>query len=109
MEQTTSSIVWIYARACDELFQGLHKDSIQRKINRARREGLRYEEGRSDSLLHEFYRLTMITRRRQALPPPPFVWFRNVVDCLGEQVKIRVAVLEIARLQPFSRSSTKAL
>ena len=74
-----------------ELFQGLHKDSIQRKINRANREGLRYEEGRSDSLLREFYRLTMITRRRQALPPPPFVWFRNVVDCLGEQVKIRVA------------------
>jgi hypothetical protein len=74
-----------------ELFQRLHKDSIQRKINRAKREGLRYEEGRSDSLLHEFYRLTMITRRRQALPPPPFTWFRNVVDCLGEQVKIRVA------------------
>ena len=74
-----------------ELFQGLHKDSIQRKIHRATREGLRYEEGKSDSLLHEFYRLTMITRRRQALPPPPFAWFRNVVDCLGEQVKIRVA------------------
>jgi hypothetical protein len=74
-----------------DLFQGLHKDSIQRKIHRASREGLRYEEGRSDSLLREFYRLTMITRRRQALPPPPFVWFRNVVDCLGEQVTIRVA------------------
>ena len=74
-----------------ELFRGLHKDSIQRKIRRASREGLRYEEGRSDSLLHEFYRLTMITRRRQALPPAPFAWFRNVVDCLGEQVKIRVA------------------
>jgi len=74
-----------------QIFQGLHKDSIQRKIHRASREGLRYEEGRSDSLLREFYRLTMITRRRQALPPPPFAWFRNVVDCLGEQVTIRVA------------------
>lgn len=74
-----------------ELFHGLHKDSIQRKIHRASREGLKYEEGRSDSLLQDFYRLTMITRRRQALPPPPFVWFRNVVGCLGEQVKIRVA------------------
>jgi hypothetical protein len=74
-----------------ELFQGFHKDSIQRKIHRANREGLKYEEGRSDPLLSEFYRLTMITRRRQALPPPPFAWFRNVVDCLGEQVKIRVA------------------
>ena len=57
-------------RPClDRLFQGLHKDSIRRKIQRANREGLEYEEGRSDSLLHEFYRLTMITRRRQALPP----------------------------------------
>ena len=79
-------------RPClQELFQRLHKDSIQRKIHRAAREGLRYEEGRSDSLLRQFYRLTMITRRRQALPPPPFDWFRNVVDCLGDQVKIRVA------------------
>jgi CelD/BcsL family acetyltransferase involved in cellulose biosynthesis len=74
-----------------ELFQRLHRDSIQRKIHRAVREGIKYEEGRSDSLLRQFYRLTMITRRRQALPPPPFAWFRNVVDCLGEQVKIRVA------------------
>jgi hypothetical protein len=79
-------------RPClDRLFQGLHKDSIRRKIQRANREGLEYEEGRSDSLLHEFYRLTMITRRRQALPPPPLAWFRNVIDCLGQRVKIRVA------------------
>lgn len=74
----------------EEVFQGLQKDSIQRKIRRAEREHLVYEEGRSASLLHKFYQLTVMTRRRQVLPPPPFAWYRNVIECLGERAKIRV-------------------
>jgi lipid II:glycine glycyltransferase (peptidoglycan interpeptide bridge formation enzyme) len=31
-----------------------------------------------------------MTRRRQLLPPPPFTWYRNVMECLGERAKIRV-------------------
>ncbi|GAC1680502.1 MAG: hypothetical protein PVS2B2_18880 [Candidatus Acidiferrum sp.] len=75
----------------EELFCGLHQDSIQRKIRRAIRDGVSYEEGRSSDLLDKFYRLTLLTRRRQALPPPPFAWFRNILDCLGDQAKIRLA------------------
>jgi hypothetical protein len=75
----------------NELFSNLQKSSIQRKIRRAKREGLVYEEGRSRSLLGNFYRLMLITRRRHKLPPPPFAWFQNLVDCLGEKLKIRVA------------------
>jgi hypothetical protein len=74
-----------------ELFSSFQKDSIQRKIRRAEREGLAYEEGRSRSLLRNFCRLMLITRRRHGLPPPPFAWFQNLVDCLGEKLKIRVA------------------
>jgi lipid II:glycine glycyltransferase (peptidoglycan interpeptide bridge formation enzyme) len=33
----------------------------------------------------------LMTRRRHKLPPPPFAWFQNLVDCLGEKLKIRVA------------------
>jgi Acetyltransferase (GNAT) domain len=73
-----------------ELFRGLQKDSIQRKIRRAEREGLVCDEGRSESHLDTFYRLTVMTRRRHGLPPPPLEWFRNVLACLGEHVLIRV-------------------
>jgi CelD/BcsL family acetyltransferase involved in cellulose biosynthesis len=73
-----------------DLFSGLHKDSIQRKIRRAEREGLVCQVGRSETQLNIFYKLTVVTRRRQGLPPPPLAWFRNVLACLGERALIRV-------------------
>ena len=73
------------------LFNNFHKNSIQRKIRRAEREGLVYEEGRSDALLSSFYRLFQITRQRHHLPPPPKAWFRNLIDAFGSGLKIRVA------------------
>jgi len=74
-----------------QLFGNLHKDSTQRKIRRAEREGLRYEDGRSEALLSSFYRLLILTRRRRGVPPQPLLWFRNLIDCLGEGLHIRVA------------------
>jgi CelD/BcsL family acetyltransferase involved in cellulose biosynthesis len=74
-----------------DLFRNLKKDSTQRKIRKAVREGLRYEEGRSEEQLRKFFRLSVMTRRRKALPPPPYSWFQNVVQCLGERGKIRIA------------------
>ncbi|HXN24754.1 MAG TPA: GNAT family N-acetyltransferase [Candidatus Dormibacteraeota bacterium] len=77
--------------ALDTIFRNFHKDSIQRKIRRAEREGLTEEEGRSSSLLDSFYRLQLLTRRRHRLPPQPRKWFQNLVECFGERLKIRVA------------------
>ncbi|MBZ5502475.1 MAG: GNAT family N-acetyltransferase [Acidobacteriia bacterium] len=74
----------------DQLFRNMHKDSIQRKIRRAEREGLVCEEGRSEALLDKFYQLMLLTRRRHELPPAPRDWFRNLVDCMGEKLTIRV-------------------
>jgi len=74
-----------------DIFRQFHKDSVQRKIRRAEREGLIYEEGRSETLLEKFYQLLLRTRRRQHLPPHPRIWFRNVVDCLGDKAKLRIA------------------
>lgn len=73
------------------IFNNFHRDSVRRKINRATREGLTYEEGRSPALLKEFYRLQLLTRRRHLLPPQPYNWFQNLIAFLGEQVKIHVA------------------
>jgi len=75
----------------DVLFKNFHKSCVQRKLQRAKREELRIEEGRSDSLLTDFYRLMVLTRRRHRLPPQPLEWFRNLIECLGERVSLWVA------------------
>jgi Acetyltransferase (GNAT) domain len=75
----------------ETLFNNLHKNSIQRKIKRAEREGLTYEEGYSEAALDAFYGLLAITRRRHRVPPQPRKWFRNLADCFGEALKIRLA------------------
>jgi len=73
------------------LFHGLHKDCVQRKIQRAERVGLSCEWGNSESLLRKFYSLLLKTRRRHGLPPQPLQWFRNMIECLGKAVRIRIA------------------
>jgi CelD/BcsL family acetyltransferase involved in cellulose biosynthesis len=75
----------------EALFKRFHKDSVQRKIRRAEREALRYEEGASETLLQHFYRLMIMTRRRQGLPPQPLKWFRALLACMGKKAQIRVA------------------
>jgi hypothetical protein len=76
--------------AIENIFQGFHKDCVRRKILRAGRDGLVYEEGRSPALLKKFYRLLVITRQRQLLLPQPLAWFRNLIACAGEMLKIHV-------------------
>lgn len=75
----------------DAIFHAFHKDSIQRKIRRAERESLRLEVGTSDACLARFFDLLMLTRRRHGLPPQPITWFKNLIDCLGDGVKIWIA------------------
>jgi hypothetical protein len=78
-------------RSQQELFRSFHKDCVQRKIRRAEREKLQYEEGTSEELLRKFYRLLVMTRRRQHLPPQPLAWFRGLIAAFGTDLKIRVA------------------
>jgi Acetyltransferase (GNAT) domain len=74
-----------------DVFRGLDKDCVQRRIQRARRAGLVEKCGRSDELLKDFYSLFVITRGRHCLPPSPYAWFQNLVRFLGETLEIRVA------------------
>jgi hypothetical protein len=78
-------------KSTEELFGNFHKDCVQRKIRRAEREKLHYEEGNSEILLRKFYDLLVVTRRRQHLPPQPLCWFRTLVAEFGDNLKIRVA------------------
>ena len=74
------------------LFGRFAKDSVQRKIRKAERESLRYEKGSSAKLLGYFYKLLIMTRRRQGLPPQPLKWFRSLVTSMGNELEIRVAL-----------------
>ena len=77
--------------ALEDLLRRAHPSAIQRKIHRAEREGVSCEEGRSEALLEAFFRLMLQTRRRHGLAPQPLQWFRNLIACFGNRVKIRVA------------------
>ncbi|HVO58732.1 MAG TPA: GNAT family N-acetyltransferase [Dongiaceae bacterium] len=73
----------------DALFAAFHKDSTQRKIKRAERDGVVYREG--PELLDEFYGLMVTTRKRHRVPPQPKEWFATLVQQLGSRLAIRVA------------------
>ena len=72
----------------EQIFRQMHKNSFRRKIQRAEREQLSYEAGRSEPLVDEFYRLLVVTRRRHQLLPQPRAWFKNLVECMGDNVQI---------------------
>ena len=80
-------------RELAELLESFDKDCVRRRIQRAERAGLVEKCGRSDDLLRDFYELFVKTRGRHRLPPSPYSWFRNLVQCSGDAVEIRVAYL----------------
>ena len=75
-----------------KLYDRFQKSSIQRKIRRATREGLTYQDGSTEFLLDSFYRLFLLTRQRHRLPPQPRKWFLHLMDCFGEALRIRLAL-----------------
>jgi hypothetical protein len=76
----------------ETIFKAFHKDSVQRKIKRAEREGVEYREGNEQ--LDSFYKLMVITRRRHRVPPQPKQWFQTLIDCFGESLTVRMAFHE---------------
>ncbi len=74
------------------IWDGFHKDCIQRKIRRAERERLSCTIGRDDSSIRDFYHLLVATRRRHGVPPQPLQWFRNLASFFGEDFQIFLAV-----------------
>jgi len=75
----------------DELFGGLDKNCVQRRVRRAERAHLEERSGKSEELLKDFFQLFALTRGRLHLPFTPVDWFRNLVRHLDDAVRIRVA------------------
>lgn len=74
----------------DAIYRNFHDSCIRRKIKRAQKEKLTYENGRTEELLQKFRHLLVLTRRRHKLPPQPVNWFRNVLRYMGEQSSVHV-------------------
>lgn len=75
----------------DYLFRSLDRNSAQRRILRAERARVVYERGKSVKLLKDFYDMLVLTRSRHHFPPQPYLWFRNLVDCMKDALEIRLA------------------
>jgi len=75
----------------DDIYAAFHRTSVKQMIRRAEREGLTYYGGTSEELLAQFYHLFILTRQKHRVPPQPLSWFRNLIQCLGPNVRIRVA------------------
>ncbi len=92
---TKSASFYLHRIDLDQDVEGIyarfHKSCIKRKIKRARREELTCRRGSSDELLDDFYQLLVSTRRKHRIPPQPRSWFRNVLDCLGDNAVLHVA------------------
>ena len=76
----------------DQIFSRFHDSNVKRKIRRAEREKVTYQEGTSAAHLSAFYQLFLLTRRKHQIPPQPMHWFSNLIACLGDAIKIRLAV-----------------
>ncbi|MGA2202150.1 MAG: GNAT family N-acetyltransferase [Terriglobales bacterium] len=74
----------------EELYRSFDKSSIQKRIQKAEKERLVYEEGSSPALLKKFYHLMVMTRRRHRIPPQPVAWYSNLLAILGDKARIRV-------------------
>lgn len=74
----------------DTIYAKLHKNAVKLMIRNADREGLTYEQGRSESQLRTFHNLLLVMRRKHHIPPQPLAWFRNLLDCLGPSIDIRI-------------------
>jgi lipid II:glycine glycyltransferase (peptidoglycan interpeptide bridge formation enzyme) len=79
--------------ATEEIFRRLDKDSVRRRVRHAERVGVAEVCGKSPALLKDFFQLMVRTRARHNLPPQPYAWFRNLLDCMGEAADLRLAYL----------------
>jgi hypothetical protein len=73
----------------EALFSKLHTNTL-RNLKKAKASDLVIEVFDSLSAMHEYYRLHCLTRKRQAVPPQPFFFFRKIHEHICSQGKGRV-------------------
>jgi len=73
----------------EALFKGIRYDN-RKDIRRAERSQLRHVVGRDRTFVDAYFKLHVLTRSTQGVPPQPHAWFRNLAACLGEMLDIHL-------------------
>lgn len=77
-----------------ELYNGLHKNCIQRPIRKSLNNGLRLRFGESEEDLKVFYRLQVMTRKKHGVPPQPYRYFKEMWDQLHPMNLMRLSIAD---------------
>jgi len=73
-----SNFVLSIDRSPKDLFSEFHKSCVQRAIRKAERSDLRVAQGETLDDMRDFYRLHVLTRKRQGVPVQPFRFLKNL-------------------------------
>jgi CelD/BcsL family acetyltransferase involved in cellulose biosynthesis len=74
----------------DAILARLHRSHLRRAIRKAERAGIEVEVG-SIELLEQFYALQKLTRHRHGVPVQPLNWFRQLIACFGDNLRVWLA------------------
>ena len=77
----------------DQIYRNIKSD-IRKKMRRTERAGYEYEKGSSDRLITQYYKLQVMTRAKQRIPPQPLMWLQNLAECLPTEMEIHLLSLE---------------
>jgi hypothetical protein len=75
----------------DAVFRGVKSD-IRKDVRRAERSGLQYVVGHDDALVAAYFRLHVMTRSTQGVPPQPLSWFHALASSLGDMLDIHLLI-----------------
>lgn len=88
---------WLHSLRLDpdpsRVLSRLHPSCIQRQIRKADKAGLSCQTESGPEALRRLYQLQIATRRRHGLPPQPRLWFENLVECLGDRLRIHLGLI----------------
>ena len=78
----------------DQLKKAFHRTSVRRPINRALKSGLKLKVGQGEADILEFYKLHLLTRKRNGLPPQPYRFFKNLWETFHAQGKLSLLLAQ---------------
>jgi lipid II:glycine glycyltransferase (peptidoglycan interpeptide bridge formation enzyme) len=85
--QTSDQEYYNYKLSLDRdpetIFRSFHKSSVQRAIKKAKNQGLEVVDGMSEQDLRAFYRLHLLTRKKQGMPIQPYRFFKHLFNGLA--------------------------
>ncbi|MGB9706868.1 MAG: lipid II:glycine glycyltransferase FemX, partial [Microgenomates group bacterium] len=81
-------------REVEEIKKAFHRSCVRQRITRAEKSGISIRNGETEDDLKDFYQLYMITRKRLALPPQPFKFFKSIWNIFFQDKKVELLLAQ---------------